>query len=200
MDTRFSLASLAKGFCVLATSIVVIGGVQAQGNGWKVTTVEMSDSFANSTAYATATKGHYNFGVNSNMYMYSEAKTSAGGVPQPSYFNASGSAFRKSRSTFTWIGSGSPTSMTMLSSQEWDVTPAGPNTAGPYATASFNGTSVTAASGSTPWVSGGTVATSGTQITYSAGSTSASGYSSGFSGRASVAKYLWDTTNLSSIQ
>ncbi len=201
MNIRLFAVSFSKALLSLSIPVLIVGGAHAQ---WTFTTVEMPDSFAWSTSYATAAKDHYGIGVGpggpgSATYTASRAQTSANAPQGPAHASGSGSAFEKSKTTFVWSGGGAPVARDVYSSKDWSVTPI-PNTnnVSNYATASFNGTQVTVASGSTPWVVGVPLTVSNTDVTYSAGSTSSDGYITGsYVGRSSTARYLWDTTGMS---
>jgi hypothetical protein len=93
-----------------------------------------------------------------------------------------------------FIAIGPDTPLNLKYEQEWDVTPGNyANMVGIYSTASFDGVQVTVPSNSIPLTTGFTLSSNNTELIYSTGSTSSSGYShGGYVERKTNTFYRWD--------
>jgi hypothetical protein len=93
-----------------------------------------------------------------------------------------------------FIAIGPDTPLNLKYEQEWDVTPGNyANMVGIYSTASFDGVQVTVPSNSIPLTTRFTLSSNNTELIYSTGSTSSSGYShGGYVERKTNTFYRWD--------
>lgn len=183
------------GFAALACMLPVKSSL-AQSNKWDFTAVKLTADGApdvTATANATAEAPSGAQIGETTLYFAHSANTTANVTQSQGYQSATGHAYIKHKITFTWTGPGSLVSKNLSYKKVWSVTSTGSN-ATPYATASFDGTAVTLASGDTGWVSGFALNASPSELVFSTGTNSYSGYSYGYTSRVANATYTWDFT------
>jgi hypothetical protein len=187
---------------VSSSTLLLVSALPNAYASWSMTQVLLTESgppdiTSTSNAKASCLQG-IRFGVDpphqNDAAYYNYVHTNAF-VSTQGYTSASAHIYQKTKIIFTWVGAGTPTSHTIQYQKQWTITPvsSGSSLVGLYATGSYDGVALTAASGTTGWTNGFLLNSSNTSLIYSCGSNSMSGYSYGGPyERKSELIYSWD--------